>query len=344
MTADDIKRQLQSILGDGLAVVVGCGLSSAEGLPNMGDLATALDMKVPVGLPAEISPSWQDISSTLATGAGLEAALSGKDLHEDLMSRIVLETAKLFRSKERSVINDVLSNKIALRFTLLVKILSPSQSSLSIITTNYDRLIELACESAGYAIDCMFTGSLLGRFDQKESAYSFCRGIRRRQGKLTLDYAPRLKIFKPHGSLDWYRFGSNIVRCPVDVDLLPLIIPPGNMKYRSGYDEPFDAHREYANREIDRAQRYLVIGYGFNDAHLQTHLVRNLVDGKICLLVTRELTEAASEMIRTCPNVMALTADPADHTKSVFRNFDGELTSLDGALWDLGILSREVFA
>ncbi len=343
MTVNEIKKQVQSILGDGLAVIVGCGLSSAEGLPSMEEFALALEANVPGKLPADMLPTWQAISSDLAAGAGLEAALSGKDIPEDLLSRIVHETAKLFRNKERPVINEVLSKRRNLRFSLLTKAIAPSPCGVSIITTNYDRLIELACESEGYSIDCMFTGSFLGRFDQKESAYSFCRGIRRRQGKVVLEYAPRFKIFKPHGSLDWHRFGPNIIRCSEEIDLPPLIIPPGDMKYRSGYDVPFDTHREQANREIDHAMRYLIVGYGFNDEHLQTHLAQNLLDGKIALLVTQELTDAAKKLILDCPNVMALTADSADFTKSVFRDFSGNEFSIDGTLWDLGILSKEVF-
>jgi hypothetical protein len=39
MSPDKIKKKIQAILGDGLVVIVGCGLSSAEGLPGMYSLA-----------------------------------------------------------------------------------------------------------------------------------------------------------------------------------------------------------------------------------------------------------------------------------------------------------------
>lgn len=49
---------------------------------------------------------------------------------------------------------------------------------------------------------------------------------------------------------------------------------------RQGYESPFDHHRSRANQEIDRAGRFLVLGYGFNDDHLETHLSPSIKGGK----------------------------------------------------------------
>ena len=46
------------------------------------------------------------------------------------------------------------------------------------------------------------------------------------------------------------------------------MITPGVNKYRAGYNSPFDKHRDLANDYIKNAGRLLVVGYGFNDAHL----------------------------------------------------------------------------
>ncbi len=43
MNPHEIKKQTQTILGDGLVGVVRCGRSSAEGLPGMYDLARVFD-------------------------------------------------------------------------------------------------------------------------------------------------------------------------------------------------------------------------------------------------------------------------------------------------------------
>ena len=58
---------------------------------------------------------------------------------------------------------------------------------------------------------------------------------------------------------------------------------------RQGYSVPFDIHRARANEEIDKAQRYIIIGYGFGDDHLETHLMQQLRAGKPALIQTRLL-------------------------------------------------------
>ena len=158
-----------------------------------------------------------------------------------------------------------------------------------------------------------------------------------------MDYAHRVKILKPHGSLDWYEVKGRPVRCPYNIDIPPLIVVPGDTKYRSGYKEPFDAHRECANQDIDNAKRYLILGYGFNDDHLQTHLTRNLREGKPALIVTREPSESTKNLIENCPNIMALFSNKSKEDNSIFRDVDGCMYTINGNLWDLETLAREVF-
>jgi hypothetical protein len=87
-----------------------------------------------------------------------------------------------------------------------------------------------------------------------------------------------------------------------------LIITPGYNKFRNGYESPFDHHRNRANNAIDRANRYLIIGYGFNDDHLETHLSPAIRAGKPALLMTRNLTPTAESLARRYTNVIALDA------------------------------------
>jgi len=343
MNPHKIKKQMQTILADGLVVIVGCGLSSAEGLPGMYDLAEHLISVVPSRVPTEAKESWANIAKSLVDGIGLEQALAIRELPKIIDEVITIETARFIEKAERSVISEVLSGQRSLRFSSLVQAFPPSPSGISILTTNYDRLVEFACEAVGQCVDSMFVGNSVGKFHPKESAYTFCRGVRRRQGKIVLEYAHRIRVLKPHGSLDWYVADGRPVRCPYNVDLPPLIIPPGETKYRAGYEEPFDAHRERANLEIDRGRRYLIIGYGFNDDHLQTHLARNLKEGKLCLVVTRDLSDAASTLMNDCPNMMALSADSNSKGVTRFRDIDGTSYKLNGDLWDLGKLVEEVF-
>ena len=77
MTADDldtIKQELQNFFSDGLVTVVGSGLSCAETLPGMQELADHLLATVgPALIPADVA-IWTVISAAIKAN-GLEAAL-----------------------------------------------------------------------------------------------------------------------------------------------------------------------------------------------------------------------------------------------------------------------------
>ena len=325
-------------------VVVGCGLSSAEGLPSMQKLAKQLIDVMPSKILSKDQGLWEKIEKSLASGISLEQALTENQASKDVNDALTLEIARLIKKSEEPIFSEVLRGQKTLRFSSLVQVFLKSANGIPIITTNYDRLIELSCEVVGYPVDSMFVGNTVGRLDQKESAYSFCRGIRHRQGrKLFLDFTPRIKLLKPHGSLDWYALDDKILRCPHNIDYPPLIIAPGESKYRAGYKEPFDVHRENANREIDKGEKYLIIGYGFNDAHLQSHLAKNLREGKPGLVVTKKLSAAGASLINESPKVMVLTLNGAKTGTTNFRDVDNVLYQLKGDMWDLGKLVREVF-
>lgn len=343
MDVDTIRKRLQSILGDGLAIIVGSGLSAAEGIPGMSDLTRHLLQAVPQRLPPDYTAEWEAIATRLRNGAGLESALSGQKIAQETHVAITTEVALCIRAAERSVFSAVISGTRTLRFSRFAKALPPTSQPVTCITTNYDRLIELGCEAADQRVETMFVGDTLGKFDPRECGYGFCRGIRRRQGRLVLEYAPRLRVLKPHGSLDWYAVNGRPMRCSPDIEAVPLIVAPGDSKYRAGYDEPFDMHREASNREIDRATRYLIVGYGFNDDHLQTHLARNLRDGKQALVLTKVVTSSAESCVKEFPNTISVCAHTTRCGVSLIRDADGTRHEADGDYWDLGYLAKEVF-
>src|SRR5690606_6101036 len=157
----DLKMQLQQHLTDGLVTIVGSGLSCAEGLPSMGELATHLDATVTTGLAVADINQWNMISPLLPA-RGLEAALLEVPPTPGLESAIVARTAELIAARERQIIAEVFSRKRILRFTRLVKHLLKPDTGLPIVTTNYDRLIEIAVEEAGLGVDTLFVGHFAG--------------------------------------------------------------------------------------------------------------------------------------------------------------------------------------
>ncbi|UPG94357.1 SIR2 family protein [Luteibacter aegosomatissinici] len=255
----DIKKHLQQSLGDGLMVVIGSGLSCAEGLPSMGALASFLSAHIGKDLDAEDRVAWDNIAPLLKD-LGLEAALLKSPPTATLEAHIVRLTAAYIAEAEARVLQQVVAEGRELAFTRLLGHLVKPATGIPVVTTNYDRLIEYATEYAGVGVDTMFAGSIVGRLDERESRMGLCRELVLRSKIPVLVYKQRITLFKPHGSLDWYQIAGEPRRVSIAVDAPRLIITPGLNKFRNGYESPFDKHRDRANTAIDRAARFLIIG------------------------------------------------------------------------------------
>lgn len=342
MDYDALVSFVQEQFTDGLALVVGSGLSAAEGIPGMAALASHLVSRAG-SLAEPDAMRWAQVRTALDASEGLEAALLKHPPTDTLEAWIAHETAELLMPKEREVVSAVVRGEHTLRLTaFLTKVLKPA-NGLPILTPNYDRLIEVACEMAGFHVDTTAIGHYAGAFDHARSCMGSCRGITRRAKITVLDHFPRAIVLKPHGSFDWYKVGNDARRCSMDLDAERLIITPGLNKYRAGYSAPFDKHRELANDYIKKATRLLVIGYGFNDDHLQTHLVKRIQDGAPTLILNRSLNTKVKKLADTSPRCVCL----AKRLKSsgVIVKTRGCEVEFDGPdLSDLGVLTKELLA
>ena len=306
MDLNEIKMRLQQHLSDGLVTVVGSGLSCAEGLPGMGELADHLRATVGPGLAGDDLAMWGVIAPLIGE-MGLEAALLVKPPTPALEGSIASATAMFVSERERKVVMEVFAGTRKLRLTKLFRHLLKPSSGLPIVTTNYDRLVEIAVEEAGFGVDTMFVGHFAGTLNERESKLSFCRNVTFKKPNFTYHYRQRAIVYKPHGSLDWYLRDGNPVCYAGDIPgATRLIITPGQNKFRNGYESPFDHHRSRANEAIDRASRLLILGYGFNDDHLETHLSPAIRGGKPTLMMTRSLSAKAEALAVGHANVIAL--------------------------------------
>lgn len=331
---DDLISRLQNHLSDGLVAIIGSGHSISLGLPSMAELASILLTEVPTRLSAP-DAAWTTVAQKLEQGVNLEAALADVDASSALLSTLVTVTADAIAKAETVAIADVVAKRRALPLATLIPHLAISQPA-TVITTNYDRLVELAIEMAGFAVECSFLGKHLAPFNPdaaRRALRSEVVGSRR----LSMRYRPNIAVRKPHGSLDWYARGEDLVRCPYPVDLPRLMITPGASKFVRGYERPFDRHRELANQAIDKAARFLTIGYGFNDPHLQTHLSARIQAGIPTVILARTLSDPA-RALRASPSVIAIERE-GDGAKVYI---DGRTASISKSLWSLDIFVKEV--
>jgi len=341
MDIGELKKRLQDHFTDGLVTIVGSGLSVAEGIPAMSALAHHLLNGIPKRVEDESKDTWGQIATELASGDDLETTLLQHPPDPALESLIVELTAALLLPAETAIIEEVVSGKRTLRFSRLLAHMLKPNTGIPVVTTNYDRLVEVAAEAAGLAVDTLFVGHHLARLDPRESRFGLCRKATQHKKLVHLSYAKHLVVLKPHGSLDWYMQNNEPIRCPLPLSNQRLIITPGLNKFRGGYDRPFDTHREQANKEIDKGSRYLILGYGFNDDHLQTHLEHELRKGKPALLITHTLSPRANELHAHCAGLIAITANPSEDGSVVTES--RRSTALPGSnLWDLGIFIEKV--
>jgi hypothetical protein len=188
MDIDSFKQRLQNHFSDGLVTIVGSGLSIAEGIPGMGQLAEHLLANVPPMIPDDSNALWNVIALELAAGTDLETALLRNAPDDHIESAVVDLTADLIMKAETAVIEEVITGRRVLRFTKLIPQMLKPETGIPIITTNYDRLLEVAVEQAGLMVNSLFVGTHFGRLAPDEAHMSICKAIVRHRTKHLLHF------------------------------------------------------------------------------------------------------------------------------------------------------------
>ena len=108
MDSDTIKKQIQNHFTDGLVTIVGCGLSSAEGLPGMSELTTYLKKEMQDCVSGEDLALWNKINKILEEGNNIEEALIIQAPTESLENHIIDKTTNFILEAETDIINQVI--------------------------------------------------------------------------------------------------------------------------------------------------------------------------------------------------------------------------------------------
>jgi hypothetical protein len=130
-----------------------------------------------------------------------------------------------------------------------------------------------------------------------------------------------VNVWKVHGSLDWFKVnGDGDVHLPLRQSIPrrhePSIVTPGLSKYAKTHLEPYRSIFTQADKEIESANGYLCVGYGFNDMHVQPKIITQIKRGKSIVVITRTLTENCKKLIvgNGCKQYVLIEAadDPSD--------------------------------
>lgn len=343
-TRDSLFRAIQATFTDGVVTIVGSGLSCAAGLPSMTDLADHLLSSVESAPPpgSDDCSVWKEIATQLEEGIDLETALAAADPSESLQDLIVSITGDFIEERENTAVRDIGDSSPVLPFVDLVPhIMHVNGKHADVITTNYDRILEFSIELAGFEVSTGHVGTYVSRFDPIQARANLERHERASARRTRVRMRRHIAIHKPHGSLDWRLLGDKAIRTAVPKARgRRLMITPGVSKYRKGYDHPFDAQIQSANAAIDAAGAFLVVGYGFNDDHLQTHLIPRISAGIPTLILARSLTPKARTVLSEATGAIGLECIPGSGTRALLKDETIELEGED--LWDLRELVKTV--
>ena len=138
-------------------IVLGSGASIPFGLPSMSDLAQWLMESNPEGMIGQHENRiWKDFTDALEEENDLESALGKVRMNEELSNHVIKHTWTRVEEADAKVFDRVIRNRKLLPLSRLYRHLFDStHRTLSVVTTNYDRLAEYAADLENF---CHYTG------------------------------------------------------------------------------------------------------------------------------------------------------------------------------------------
>jgi len=328
------QKQAQDFYGKAPVIILGSGASAAHGMPRMEALARHLDANTDTyGLSVAEIEVWSKFGLLLQNNVDLETALHQVTASEELTSRIVNATWSLINSNDNKIFQKSLQNNAMFPLSrLLEHMFKSSLTTINVVTTNYDRLAEYACDQGRIYHYTGFT-------------HGFCRQL---AAPSEISSARRANIWKVHGSLDWFQSPledtvalSNIQDIPDGYK--PQIVTPGTQKYQKTHFEPFRSIINNADQALNEAGSYLCVGYGFNDEHIQPKLMlKCLRQSTPITIITYTLSESAKRIILEgkAQNYLAIERGQSDEQSIVYSSLDKSPLKVDKNIWSLeGYLS-----
>lgn len=329
---ESISKLAQASFSGNPVIILGSGASMPHKLPSMGELqAHLLANIVPSGSDEE--DNWLLVKTAFASGDHLEKALAGKTLPKSLVQKIVNQTWECVNIADKKAFLNTLEQSETFPLGTLIKALFQSaNNTIHVVTTNYDRIAEYACNSHRITYS---TGFMPGYVREREGAdqLTYKRGVH--QERLA-------RIWKVHGSLDWFKssdgeaFSAPLFELPPN-GALPLIVTPGFNKFEQTHLEPFRSTMTGADRALEGAQAFIAVGYGFRDDHVQEKILKRCREQTIpVVMLARTLTEEARDFLKNKAGNKYLGLEKNNDKTRAFSNSFPDGQDLDVAdLWTL---------
>ncbi|WP_165730249.1 SIR2 family protein [Polaribacter sp. 20A6] len=333
MEKEAIFKQLQSWTNNIPLIILGSGASVPFKLPSMWVLGDYIKNSISFTDTKDQNQFTEFITEFDKTG-DLETTLTKLQLRENVLSEIVNKTWELVNKADLEAYEYFINNSNDFPLSkLLEHFLDTAGKKVSIITTNYDRLAEYASSLAKAVICTGYSQNPIGHFSNSIQSNNLAS---------LKGYKGQVNIWKVHGSLDWFKsIEDENIQLPnrqnIPQNYRPLIVTPGISKFYETSFEPYRTIFARSDNEIDSANGYLCIGYGFNDEHVQPKLITQIKNNKPIIVITKELTPKTKQSIidNNCKNYMLIEEANSKDTKIYSSKF-GEVIIEDTSYWELG--------
>ena len=173
-------------------------------------------------------------------------------------------------------------------FINTVSHLVKTPSKLSIVTTNYDTLIEDAADSIGFTVIDGFTFAHRPQFDSDMFEWNLVKDIENIKTR-ELEYKKNIiNLLELHGSLTWERSDKHIFRKEKNNVKNPIMIFPSSNKYMQSYQEPYFELFIKFQELLKRPNTLLITtGFSFADNHISQMIIQAILHNKsLALLIS----------------------------------------------------------
>lgn len=301
---------------------------------------------------------WKPISERLKSGDNLETALTNARISTELQNEIALKTFEFVSGKDAELRDDILLRKKQWVVTRLVKCLMrglpPTNPVLPIVTPNYDMLIEYSCSIENIPYSTGYYGGILKSLNWDFARNEFSKIIQTVSGKKAVSQIkniPHIELMKVHGSINLFRknvgslMENNLWINKKPKDFIPLIAPPGDLKTQETLNYSTQLFAE-ANKAFRHSTGFIVVGYGFNDEHIQKEIIQCVKDYNYPLIVlTRDPKKNLEELAELGDNVWIITGNdnnPDKTTRIRHKNKDFCEDFENTVLWNSDEFAKQI--
>lgn len=320
-------------------MIIGTGLSISYGIPGMSKLFEWLNSSV-VNYGDVVKHIWEDIKGDIQA-KGLEAGLTdARSLQPEFIDFIKVETVKLMIDENEHYVPDNTERGFSRLLDYLIRSQPINKSSLNIMTTNYDTIIEDVFDFQENK-DCILVNGFRGVNYPYEDR-SLLRdpfGIYKSQVKI-------LRLFKPHGSIDWIIHNNKLKKVSKDsigkynLSKVQIITPGLGKHFEANSNLHFSEHKRFFNEELDSNNNPLIIyGYGFNDVQFDIKIFDTIRNKFLeTLIISKEVSEEIVQRAMENTRITVLYSKE-DRNYVVFNSIKHEV---EEKYWDLDYLMEEL--